>query len=130
LNGRLLILITGVIFFLKPIQKYRAGIPFKFYFLLKKKISSTDRMLTDVEQIIASRWIWKWLETYSTFLLTDKNLRFIANEAGYSDGKTEYSLKRITKYLNNLLTDEYKKWALAKSGERKELLVKQQSNKL
>jgi len=87
-------------------------------------------MLTDVEQIIASRWIWKWLETNAALLLTDKNLRFIANEAGFADGKTEFSLKKITKYLNNLLTDQYKEWALAKSGDRRELLVKQRSNKL
>jgi hypothetical protein len=87
-------------------------------------------MLSDPEQIIASRWIWKWLESSRSYDLNDQNLRRIANEAELVDGKTEFSLKKITKYLNNLLTAEYKEWASVNFAGRKELLVKQRSSKL
>jgi hypothetical protein len=87
-------------------------------------------MLSEPEQIIASRWIWKWLESSRSYDLTDLNLRRIAKDAEFVDGKTEFSVKKITKYLNNLLTAEYKEWASANTAGRKELLVKQRSNKL
>ena len=88
-------------------------------------------MLSETEQIIAARWIWKWLETSRSYDLSDQNLRRIAKEAEFVDGKTEFSVKRITTYLNKLLTDDYREWAAsANLVGRKELLVKQRSNKL
>jgi hypothetical protein len=87
-------------------------------------------MLSEPEQIIASRWIWKWLESSRSYELTDQNLRRIAKDAEFLDGKTEFSVKKITKYLNKLLTEEYKEWVIAPLGTRKALLVKQQSSKL
>jgi hypothetical protein len=88
-------------------------------------------MLSETEQIIAARWIWKWLETSRSYGLNDQNLRRIAQEAELIDGKTEFSVRKITTYLNKLLTDEYKEWAAsANLVGRKALLVKQRSSKL
>jgi hypothetical protein len=92
--------------------------------------AGNNKMLSETEQIIAARWIWKWLETSRSYDLSDQNLRRIAKDAEFLDGKTEFSVKRITTYLNKLLTDEYKQWASANLVGRKELLVKQRSSKL
>jgi len=82
-------------------------------------------MLSDSEQIIAARYLWRWLETRRIYKLSDDNLRQIASEAE----QTEFSCKKITKYLNNLLTEKYTEWVTAPLGTRKALLEKQRSAK-
>jgi hypothetical protein len=81
-------------------------------------------MLSETEQIIAARWIWKWLETSRSFQLSDQNLRRIANDAEFVDGKTEFSVKKITTYLNKLLNEDYKLWASLPNNETRLVFLK------
>lgn len=81
-------------------------------------------MLSETEQIIAARWIWKWLETSRSYDLSDQNLRRIAKDAEFVDGKTEFSVKKITTYLNKLLNEDYKLWASLPNKETRLVFLK------
>ena len=81
-------------------------------------------MLTDEEQIIASRFIWTFLESKAQFPLTDFNLRHIAVQAELIDRETEFNINKITMYLQEQLSESYLKWAFPNRAGLKELLVK------
>jgi hypothetical protein len=81
-------------------------------------------MLTDVEQIIASRFIWTFLESKAEYALNDYNLRNIAIQAELVDKKTQFDIDKITTYLQEQLSESYLRWAFPNRAGLKELLVK------
>jgi len=81
--------------------------------------------MLDGDYIIASRWLFQYLETKQQFALNTKNLRSIALVAELKDD--EFSTTRIKNYLNRLLSESYLEWVSQSTGGKKELMLKRRS---
>ena len=81
--------------------------------------------MLDGDYIIASRWVFRWLETKQQLPLKKKYLNEIAAEAEVKED--EYSPRRIKNYLNGLLSESYLEWASLNYDGRKEWMRKQRS---